>query len=117
MLEFQEMVMDGAPYGEGFQQIDFPKDQIIETAKNKNAVFTVSRGLLMKLSSYMRTKVKVLGVNGAGPTEADILSRAYIISRPLLLVTSGKPKREAKRFIDFMLSEEDRRKSGSISCV
>lgn len=106
MLEFQEMVMNGAPYGEGFKQIDFPRDQIIETAKNKNAICTVSRGLLMQLSAYMRTKVKVVTVNGAGPTEADILSRAYIISRPLLLVTVGKPKGEAKQFIDFMLSPE-----------
>lgn len=110
MLEFQEMVMDGAPYGEGFKQIDFPKDQIIETAKNKNAVCTVSRGLLMKLSAYMRTKVKVVNVNGAGPTEAEILSHAYIISRPLLLVTLGKPKGEAKGFVDFMLSPEGQNK-------
>lgn len=110
MLEFQEMVMDGAPYGEGFKQIDFPKDQIIETAKNKNAICTVSRGLLMKLSEYMRTKVKVVTVNRAGPTEADILSHTYIISRPLLLVTLGKPKREAKGFINFMLSPEGQKK-------
>jgi phosphate transport system substrate-binding protein len=110
MLEFQDMVMDGAPYGAGFKQIDFPKDQIIETAKNKNAICTVSRGLLMKLSAYMRTKVKVVNVNGAAPTEADILSHAYIISRPLLLVTVGKPKGEAKRFIDFMLSPEGQTK-------
>jgi len=110
MLEFQEMVMDKAPYGEGFKQIDFPRDQIIETAKNKNAICTVSRGLLMKLSAYMRTKVKVVTVNGAGPTEADILSRAYIISRPLLLVTRGNPTGEAKRFIEFMLSPEGQKK-------
>jgi phosphate transport system substrate-binding protein len=110
MLEFQEMVMDNAPYGEGFKQIDFPKDQIIETAKNKNAICTVSRGLLMKLSAYMRTKVKVVTVNGAGPTEADILSRAYIISRPLLLVTKGNPTGDAKEFIDFMLSPEGQKK-------
>jgi len=106
MLEFQEMVMDKAPYGAGFKEIDFPKDQIIETAKNKNTICTVSRGLLMKLSAYMRTKVKVVTVNGASPSEADILSGAYIISRPLLLVTEGKPQGEAKPFINFMLSPE-----------
>jgi len=110
MLEFQEMVMDNAPYGAGFKQIDFPKDQIIETAKNKNTICTVSRGLLMKLSAYMRTKVKVVTVNGASPSEADILSNNYIISRPLLLVTEGKPQGEAKEFIDFMLSPEGQKK-------
>lgn len=110
MLEFQEMVMDNAPYGEGFKQIDFPRDQIIETAKNEKAICTVSRGLLMRLSAYMRTKVKVVTVNGAAPNEADILSRAYGISRPLLLVTDGKPRGEAKQFIDFMLSPEGQKK-------
>lgn len=110
MLEFQEMVLDKAPYGEGFKQIDFPRDQIIETAKNEKAICTVSRGLLMNLSAYMRTKVKVVTVNGASPSEADILSRAYIISRPLLLVTNGKPAGEAKQFIDFMLSPEGQKK-------
>ena len=104
MLEFQELVMDKAPYGAGFKEIDFPKDQIIETAKNKNTICTVSRGLLIKMSAYMRTKVKVVTVNGASPLEADILSGAYIISRPLLLVTEGKPQGEAKQFIDFMLT-------------
>lgn len=110
MLEFQEMIMDKEPYGPGFKETDFPRDQIIETAKNKNAICTVSRGLLMKLSSYMRTKVKVITVNGAGPTEQDILSRTYIISRPLLLVTKGPATGEAKQFIDFMLSPEGQNK-------
>lgn len=110
MLEFQEMIMDKAPYGDGFKQIDFPKDQIIETAKNRNTICTVSRGLLMKLSAYMRTKVKVVTVNGASPSEADIVSGAYIISRPLLLVTKGRPEGEAKQFIDFMVSQEGQKK-------
>jgi phosphate transport system substrate-binding protein len=110
MLEFQEMIMDNAPYGEGFKQIDFPRDQIIETAKNEKAICTVSRGLIVKLSEYMRTKVKTVTVNGSWPTEADILSRAYIISRPLLLVTKGNPTGEAKQFIDFMLSSEGQKK-------
>lgn len=110
MLEFQEMVMDNAPYAGSIKQIDFPRDQIIETAKNEKAVCTVSRGLLSRMSAYMRTRVKVITVNGAGPTEADILSRAYGISRPLLLVTQGKPGGEAKEFIDFMLTPEGQKK-------
>ncbi len=110
MLEFQELVMDNAPYGQGFKEIDFPKDQIIETAKNKNTICTVSRGLLMKLSPYMKTKVKVVTVNGAMPTEPDILSGAYIISRPLLLVTKGAPSGEAKEFINYMLSQDGQKK-------
>jgi phosphate transport system substrate-binding protein len=112
MLAFQEMVMDDAPYGDGFKQIDFPRDQIIETAKNELAICTVSRGLLSRLSPYMRSKVKLVTVNGIGPWESDILSGRYIIARPLLLVTRGKPKGEAKRFIDFMLSPDGQKVVG-----
>jgi len=106
MLAFQEMAMDNAPYGGGFKQIDFPSDQIVETAKNENAVCTVSMGLLSQLTPYMRGKVKVLGVNGVWLHETSIVSGSYLIARPLLLVTKGKPKGEAKQFIDFMLSPE-----------
>jgi phosphate transport system substrate-binding protein len=112
MLAFQEMVMDDAAYGDGFKQIDFPRDQIIETAKNELAICTVSRGLLSRLSPYLRSKVKLVTVNGIGPWESDILSGRYIIARPLLLVTRGKPKGEAKRFIDFMLSPDGQKVVG-----
>ena len=106
MLEFQDMVMDKEPYGNGFKQIDLPRDQIIETAKNERAICTVSRGLLSRLTPYMRSKVNVVSVNGVPPTEEGILSGAYIISRPLLIVTKGKPTGEVKLFIDFLLSQD-----------
>jgi len=112
MLAFQEMAMDNAPYGSGFRQIDFPRDQISETAKNENAICTVSMGLRSRLSAHLRDKVKVVTVNGVEPTETDILSGSYVISRPLLLVTKGKPRAEAKRFIEFMLSTEGQKKVG-----
>lgn len=105
MLEFQQMIMDNERYGSGFKQIDFPRDQIIETAMNKNAICAVSRGLIIQLTEYF-SKVKLVSVNGALPLEADVLSGKYSITRPLLLVTKGKPKGETKEFIDFMLSPE-----------
>jgi phosphate transport system substrate-binding protein len=106
MLEFQDMVMDKEPYGAGFKQIDLPRDQIIETAKNERAICTVSRGLLSRLTPYMRSKVNVVAVNSVPPSEEGILSGAYIISRPLLIVTKGKPSGEVKLFIDFLLSQD-----------
>lgn len=112
MLTFRELAMDDAPYGDGFKQIDFPRDQIIETAKNENAICTVSVGLLSRLSSYIRSKVKIVAVNGVRPTETDIASGSYLLSRPLLLVTQGKPRGDAKQLIDFLLSAEGQRIAG-----
>jgi phosphate transport system substrate-binding protein len=106
MLAFQEMAMDDAAYGAGFKEIDLPRDQIVDVAKNENAVCSVSFGLLASVSEDLRGKVKAVTVNGVAPTNANIQSGAYLISRPLLLVTKGLPKDDVKKFIDFMLSPE-----------
>lgn len=106
MLAFQEMAMDNAAYGSGFKEIDFPRDQIVDVAKNDNSVCSVSYGLLAAVSGDLRGNVKAVTVNGIAPSDANIQSGAYLISRPLLLVTKGLPKGEVKKFIDFMLSAE-----------
>lgn len=105
MLAFQEMAMDKAPYGKGFKEIDLPRDQIVDVAKNPNAICTVSIGLLAEVSPDLQRRVKVLTVNGVEPNAKNIQSGAYLISRPLLLVTKGLPKGNVKKFIDFMLSK------------
>lgn len=106
MLAFQEMAMDNAAYGTGFKEIDFPRDQIVDVAKNENAICSVSFGLLAAVSGELRGNVKAATVNGVAPTDANIQSGAYLISRPLLLVTLGLPKGDVRKFIDFMLSTE-----------
>lgn len=106
MEMFNEMVMDKAPYGPGFKEIDLPKDQIIEVARSPNGIGTPSYGLLAAVPPDVRAKVKAILVDGIGPTHEDIQSGAYLISRPLNLATMGAPKGEAKAFIDFMLSPQ-----------
>lgn len=106
MLAFQEMAMDNAAYGSGFKEIDFPRDQIVDVAKNENAVCSVSFGLLAAVSADLRGNVKAVTVNDVEPSDKNIQSGAYPISRPLLLVTIGLPKGNVKKFMDFMLSAE-----------
>lgn len=106
MLAFQEMAMDKAPYGTGFKEIDFPRDQIVEVAKDENGICSVSFGLLAAVSPELRDKVKAVTVDGTDPSDKNIQSGAYIISRPLLLITNGLHKGNVKKFIDFMLSKE-----------
>lgn len=103
---FQEMVLDGAAYGSGFKEIDLPRDQIVDLANNPNGICTVSYGLLSSVSAEVKGKVKTISLNGIDPEDKNIQSGAYLISRPLLLVSKGLPKDEAKVFISFMLSAE-----------
>jgi phosphate transport system substrate-binding protein len=103
---FNELVMDKAAYGAGFKEIDLPKDQIVEVARTPNGIGTPSFGLLAAVPADVRAKVKAISVDGVAPTQEDIQSGAYLISRPLNLATMGPPKGVVKQFVDFMLSPE-----------
>jgi len=106
MLEFQKLAMDDAPYAKGFKEIDLPRDQISYLAGDETGICSVSLGLLAAVAPEVRAKVKAVTVNNAEPTDDNIRSGAYLISRPLLLVTNGLPKGLVKQFIDFMLSSD-----------
>jgi len=106
MLEFQKLAMDDAPYAKGFKEIDLPRDQITYVAGDETGICSVSLGLLAAVGPEVRAKVKAVTVNNIEPSDDNIRSGAYLISRPLLLVTNGLPKGMVKKFIDFMLSSE-----------
>lgn len=106
MEMFMELIMDNVPYGKGFKEIDYPRDQIKEVVKNENGICTVSLGLLAAVSEAERANVKALKVGNVEPKENNIKSGAYLVSRPLLLVTKGLPKGAVKDFIAFMLTQE-----------
>ncbi len=101
---FQEMILDGEKYGAGFKQIDLPRDQIIEVSNQKNGIASASRGLLVATSQEMRSRVKVIKIDGLNPTPTNARSGSYPISRSLYMVTLGEPSGEAKTFMDYTLS-------------
>lgn len=103
---FQEMILDGEKYGSGFKQIDLPRDQIVEVAKQKNGIASASRGLLVATSAELRSKVKVIKVEGFNPTPSNARSGNYPISRSLFMVTVGEPTGETKTFMDYVLSTD-----------
>ena len=48
--------------------------------------------------------VKLLKLNGVEPTSANVVSGAYPLSRPLLVMTKGEARGGVKKFIDYLLS-------------
>lgn len=50
-----------------------------------------------------------VAVDGVEPTDENIGSGAYVLARPLYLITNGEPEGDAREFIDFVLSEEGQR--------
>lgn len=67
-------------------------------ALKKNGIGYISVGSVDNL-------VKTVAVDGVLPTEETIKDKLYLISRPFILITKGKPTPEAQAFIDFILSD------------
>jgi phosphate transport system substrate-binding protein len=103
---FKKLAMDGAPYGKGFKEIDLPTDQLVELSKDENGIATVSIGLKGSVDSSVSSKIKSVSVNRVEPTEKNVSTGAYLISRPLLFVTKGLPKGDLKKFIKFIFSKK-----------
>ena len=106
MEMFQKMVLDGSAYGSGFKEIDMPRDQILEVAREPWGIGTPSVGLISAVSRDVASKVKFIAVDSFAPDAENIEMGAYLISRPLVLGTMGIPKGNVKKFITFILSPE-----------
>ena len=84
-----------------------PSSQAIadEVGQNPGAIGYYGMG-------YISAKEKALAIAKDAdspyvqPTIENVVSNAYPISRPLLMVTRGEPKGLVARFLDFVLSAE-----------
>lgn len=90
-------------------QVSFPEVGGNEETRNKVAS---TRGGLSQLSSSWADgqKVFALGIKlddgtVVNPTNDNIASKKYPLSRPLFLLTNGDPSGTAKTYVDFLLSE------------
>ncbi len=90
-------------------QVSFPEVGGNEETRNKVAS---TRGALSQLSSSWADGKTVFALNIKAesgelipPTNENIATKKYPLSRPLFLLTNGEPLGEAKTFVDFVLSE------------
>jgi len=61
------------------------------------------------ISSARKRKVKILKFDGKSPTYKNVKNGSYGLYRPLYLVTSPHPSKQAKDFIKFASSREGRK--------
>lgn len=104
-----------------------PRANFLEVGGNEEARNKVSstRGALSQLSSSWADGKRVFALaikqsDGSMvlPTNKNIASHLYPMSRPLYLLTNGEPQAEVKVFVDFVLSERGQalvRKHGYLS--
>ncbi len=106
MGTLQELILDSAPFGAGLKEIELDRDLLVETAKNEGTISYGSFGLLDFIDPGVKAGIKAIAVDGIEPSDANISSGSYLLSRPMLLLSKGLPKDDVKKFVDFMLSPE-----------
>lgn len=99
---FQDKVMgDAQVKAEAIQEPSMGA-LVTKIMENKDAIGYASYGFVNQNVG----KITPLEVDGIAPTEENIISGAYKISRPLIVIKSGELLPQEKLFVDVMLSEE-----------
>jgi phosphate transport system substrate-binding protein len=99
MGEFRDHVMDGVAYREDRREVDRQPDQVAALLLEPQGITSVS------LASA-QPGINAVAIEGFPPDPRSVRSGAYLLSRPLLLVTPARPDPDARRFVEFMLSPE-----------
>lgn len=102
----QEQLLDGAPFAPGLREVDQLKDQVAAVARDEGGLCVASVGFLASADPAVRSGVRAIQVDSTEPSDSNIRSGAYLLSRPMLLVTKGLPGGEVKAFLDYVLSRD-----------
>jgi phosphate transport system substrate-binding protein len=99
MIEFQRNIMDGASYREDRQEFAQQSDQV-------TALLPEPYGIIAISPAFAQAGIKAVAIDGFAPEPQHVQSGAYLLSRPLLLVSQAHPPSAVKQFIDFLLAPE-----------
>ena len=86
-------------YGENAKEINTPAEEASFVMNNPNSIAAVSL-------AFATDNHGIVAVNGVAPDHSTIQNGSYMLSRPLNLVTPGKPTTEVTEFVKFMLTPE-----------
>lgn len=95
---FRELALDDAAVYTD-KEIDKPHDCAKAVAADVNSVTHASL-------AFAGPGIKAVAVGSVEPTNENVRSGAYLISRPLLLVTKELPSGDMKSFFSFILSPD-----------
>src|SRR3954471_21460177 len=101
--DFQTLAMNGRDYASSSQKMAGNEQIVAEVSRNPAGIGYVG------LAYIHENGVKAVAIDGKMLTKETVLNKSYIYSRPTFYYTNGEPTGEAKKFIDFTLSDEGRR--------
>lgn len=100
--DFRDLAMNKRDYASSSQKMAGNEQIASEVAKNKNGIGYVG------LAYLHDPGIAVVAINGVLPEPQHVVSRKYELSRPTFYYTNGEASGEAKKFIEFTLSDEGR---------
>jgi len=101
--DFKALAMKNRDYASSSQKMAGNEQIVAEVAKNPNGIGYC--GL-----AYMNEPgVKVASIDGTAPSKESVLSKKYPYARPTFYYTNGEATGEAKKFLDFTLSDEGKK--------
>ena len=100
--DFITLAMNGRDYASSSQKMAGNEQIVAEVSKNPTGIGYVG------LAYIHEPGVKVVSIDGKLPTKETVLNKSYVYSRPTFYYTNGEPTGEAKKFIDFTLSDAGR---------
>jgi len=100
--DFISLAMNGRDYASSSQKMAGNEQIVAEVSKNPTGVGYVG------LAYIHEPGVKVIAIDGKLPTKETVLNKSYIYSRPTFFYTNGEPTGEAKKFVEFTLSDAGR---------
>lgn len=98
LAELRHLVMAEQPI-KATREVDLPHDCVRAVAGEPDAI---SYGSI----AFREPGVEPVSLDGVPPDTQSVRSRAYPLSRPLLLVTRAAPTGAVKEFLDYVLSAE-----------
>lgn len=96
---FQKFALEGRDYGASTQKMAGNEQIAIEVANNPNGIGYIG------LAYVGAEGIQVIAVDGILPFFPDKNSGNYKLARKLNCYTNGNPSGNAKKFLDFILSE------------
>ncbi|WP_281703520.1 phosphate ABC transporter substrate-binding protein [Parvimonas micra] len=102
---FQKKIMKDVKVREDAIQAPSMGALVSKIIENKNAIGYASYGI----TNQNKGKLIPMKVDNVEPTEENILNNSYYISRPLIIMKSGKLTATEKVFVDLLQSEEGKK--------
>ena len=96
----QGMVLKDKSFVSSAIQVPSQGANLKKAEENASAITYISSVIALQSPN-----LKVLKYQGVAPTNENVVTGKYPITRPLLLLVKGTPSPAAQRFIDYMLDE------------